>query len=41
MEHERITSAIAVAEKKLKNFDLVVGEWKLKCDDIATELEAT
>ena len=41
MEHERITSAIAVAEKKLKNFDLVVGEWKLKCDDITTELEAT
>ena len=41
MEHERITSAIAVAEKKLKNFDLVVSEWKLKCDDIGSELEAS
>ena len=41
MEYERITSAIAMAEKKLKNFDLVVAEWKLKCDDIGTELEAS
>ena len=41
MEYERISSAIAVAEKKMKNFDLVVGEWKLKCDDITTEVEAS
>ena len=41
MEYERITSAIAIAEKKMKNFDLVVGEWKLKCDDISAELEAS
>ena len=24
-------------KKKLKNYDTVVGEWKLKCDDIGTE----
>ena len=28
-------------EKKAKQFDKIVGEWKLKCDDIGTELEAS
>jgi myosin heavy chain 6/7 len=41
LELERINSSVAVAEKKLKNFDAVVGEWKLKCDDIGGELEAS
>ena len=41
MEYERISSAITVAEKKLKNFDIVVNEWRLKCEDIAVELDAS
>ena len=39
MEYERINSAIAVADKKLKNYDSVVGEWRVKCEDIGRELE--
>jgi myosin heavy chain 6/7 len=41
LELERINSSVSVAEKKLRNFDAVVGEWKLKCDDIGGELEAS
>ena len=39
MEFERINSAISVADKKLKNYDSVVGEWRVKCEDIGRELE--
>ena len=41
MELERINSAISVAEKKLKHYDALVGEWKIKCEDISNELEAS
>ena len=30
-----------MAEKKLKTFDKVVAEWKMKCEDLATELDAS
>ena len=28
-----------MAEKKLNTFDKVVGEWRLKCEDLSAELD--
>ena len=39
MEFERINGQVAVAEKKLNTFDKVVGEWRLKCEDLSAELD--
>ncbi|XP_059088113.1 myosin heavy chain, muscle-like isoform X2 [Tigriopus californicus] len=41
MEFERINGQVAVADKKLRTFDKVVGEWKMKCDDLSTELDSS
>ena len=39
VEFERINGQVAVAEKKLNTFDKVVGEWRLKCEDLSAELD--
>merc|ERR1719383_250796 len=41
MEYERTHAAAVITEKRGKNFDKVVGEWKAKADDIQTEVEAS
>ena len=41
VEFERINGQVAVAAKKLDTFDRVVEEWRLKCDDLGNELEAS
>merc|ERR1712062_907252 len=41
MEYERTHAAAIITEKRGKNFDKVVGEWKSKADDIAAEVEAS
>merc|ERR1719495_3106465 len=41
MEYERTHAAAVITEKRGKNFDKVVGEWKAKADDIQAELEAS
>ena len=40
MEYERTHAAAIITEKKAKNFDKVVGEWKAKADDLHAELDA-
>ena len=40
MEYERTHAAAIITEKRGKNFDKVMGEWKAKADDLMAELEA-
>ena len=40
MEYERTHAAACITEKRGKNFDKVVGEWKAKADDFMAELDA-
>merc|ERR1712156_1224405 len=40
MEYERTPAAAIITEKRGKNFDKVMGEWKAKADDLMSELEA-
>merc|ERR1712107_937451 len=41
MEYGRTYAAAIITEKRGKNFEKVVGEWKAKADDMQTELEAS
>jgi len=41
MEYERTHAAAIITEKRGRNFDKVVGEWKSKADDVAAEVEAS
>merc|ERR1712172_174108 len=41
MEYERTHAAATISEKRGRNFDKVVGEWKCKADDLMIELEAS
>merc|ERR1712172_63862 len=41
MEYERTHAAATISEKRGRNFDKVVGEWKCKADDLMVELEAS
>merc|ERR1712127_1063735 len=41
MEYERTHAAAVITEKRGKNFEKVVGEWKAKADDVQCELEAS
>merc|ERR1719347_586290 len=41
MEFERTHASAVIIEKRARNFDKVVGEWKTKADDILTELDAS
>merc|ERR1712223_981420 len=40
MEYERTHAAAIITEKRGRNFDKVVGEWKAKADDLMAELDA-
>merc|ERR1719278_2143742 len=41
LEYERTHAAAVITEKRGKNFEKVVGEWKAKADDMQSELEAS
>merc|ERR1740131_622265 len=41
MDYERTHAAAIITEKRGKNFDKVIGEWKAKSDDITAEVEAS
>jgi len=41
IELEKNMSLVAAAEKRQKNFDKIIGEWKMKVDDLAAELESS
>merc|ERR1712228_368828 len=41
MEYERTHAAAVITEKRGRNFDKVLGEWKAKGDDLVAELEAS
>lgn len=41
IEVDRATAIANAAEKKQKAFDKIIGEWKLKVDDLAAELDAS
>merc|ERR1712122_367106 len=41
LEYERVHAAAVITEKRGRNFDKVVGEWKAKVDDISNEIEAS
>merc|ERR1712213_191142 len=41
MDYERTHAAAIITEKRGKNFDKVIGEWKAKADDITAEVEAS
>merc|ERR1711902_458625 len=40
LEYERVHAAAIITERRGKNFDKVVSEWKAKADDIAAEVDA-
>merc|ERR1712190_537908 len=39
--YERVHAAAIITEKRGRNFDKVVGEWKAKVDDLTAELDAS
>merc|ERR1712109_273972 len=41
LEYERVHAAAIITEKRGRNFDKVVGEWKAKVDDISNEVDAS
>merc|ERR1712109_54267 len=41
LEYERVHAAAVITERRGKNFDKVVGEWKAKVDDLVAEIEAS
>jgi myosin heavy chain 6/7 len=41
MEYERTHAAAIITEKRGRNFDKVVGEWKSKADDVSQEVDAS
>merc|ERR1712214_205180 len=41
MDYERTHAAAIITEKRGKNFDKVIGEWKAKADDIGAEVDAS
>jgi len=41
LEYERVHAAAIITEKRGKNFDKVVGEWKAKVDDLTAEIDAS
>merc|ERR1711923_628012 len=41
MDYERTHAAAIITEKRGKNFDKVIGEWKAKADDIGAEIDAS
>merc|ERR550534_2729125 len=41
LEYERVHAAAIITEKRGRNFDKVIGEWKAKADDLGTEIEAS
>jgi len=41
LDYERTHAAAIITEKRGRNFDKVVGEWKSKADDVAAEVEAS
>merc|ERR1712212_769585 len=41
LEYERVHAAAIITEKRAKNFDKVVGEWKAKVDDLTAEVDAS
>merc|ERR1711983_641481 len=40
MEYERTHAAAIITEKRGRNFDKVIGEWKARADDLMAELDA-
>merc|ERR1711973_105730 len=41
MEYERTHAAAIITEKRGRNFDKVIGEWKAKSDDVSAEVDAS
>merc|ERR1719378_88396 len=41
LEYERVHAAAIITEKRGRNFDKVVGEWKAKVDDLTAEIDAS
>ena len=41
VECERASTQAAAAEKKQKNFDKIINEWKMKVDDLSAEFDAS
>merc|ERR1712127_59242 len=41
LEYERVHSAAIITEKRGRNFDKVIGEWKAKADDLIAEVDAS
>merc|ERR1719328_604354 len=41
MDYERTHAAAIITEKRGRNFDKVIGEWKSKADDVTAEVDAS
>merc|ERR1712149_124508 len=41
LEYERVHAAAIITEKRGRNFDKVIGEWKAKVDDLGSEIDAS
>merc|ERR1712165_323916 len=41
MEYERVHAAAIITEKRGRNFDKVISEWKSKAEDVSAEVDAS
>merc|ERR1712062_379222 len=41
LEYERVHASAIITEKRGRNFDKVIGEWKAKVDDLGAEIEGS
>merc|ERR1711997_235912 len=41
LEYERVHAAAIITERRGRNFDKVIGEWKAKVDDLGAEVDAS
>merc|ERR1711992_450608 len=41
LEYERVHAAAIITEKRGRNFDKVIGEWKAKADDLVDNIDAS
>ena len=41
LEYERVHASAIITEKRARNFDKIIGEWRIKVDDLGCEIESS
>ena len=41
LEYERVHASAIITEKRARNFDKIIGEWRVKVDDLGLEIESS